>query len=525
MRWCVVLTLAVSAAAQTGSISGVVRDADAGTPVGNYLIRAADHAAMTAGDGSYSFDSLQPGPVLLLVNGIAGTAQRYVILSAGQKLTNIDLLVRSYDSRWISGRVLDGNGNPVAGVKVALRRREYRGGVMSYFPNGDAATGEDGKYLLKGLEPGRGYLVEVYPPATGDDKPDTDGADVKSRPLELPHTYYPGTTYVEDALAITLGPVETRTGVDIRIRKAPAYCIDGVIDDAGNTSQIQYTIDLEDSRGGVLRRAASGVSGQDGRFRSCHLFPGTYRVAPASANHSGRGYLGGMAEVVIRDGDVHDVRLAVQPVPPVSFEAVWDTPSGDAGGDLLRFPYEVTSLDESTRSLFAGVAAEGHLGASMPLPAVDFEIRARGLPPGDYLKDFLVSGVSLLRKPVVKGSAVLSGAHIRFVIGRDGGSIAGMAADSSGKAAPQLNVVFVPEDVSTPAELSEAISTTLTDQNGAFRSATLAPGRYRVIATSSPVPPTPECMEKLWAARSSAAGAEVQAGSTAAVKLVPVVLQ
>jgi hypothetical protein len=516
MRWCLLLALAVPSLAQTGSISGCVKDA-AGAPASDYLIQAMGFAGRTGGDGSFSFKSLTAGQIDLFVAGPAGTARQSIMLRAGQNLT-VNLTLRSLSSSLISGRVIDSNGDPVAGVKVALRRREFSNGVLGYFPNGDVATDKDGRYELRGAESGRGYLLEVYTPATGDDEPDP--ADPKDRPLEMPHTYYPGTPLVEDALVVTLGTSESRTGMDIRIRKSPTYCLDGTIVDANTPSQAQYTIAIEDGQGHVTRQVDSGVSGKDGKFRNCHLFSGTYRIAPGDSTVNDRGYLGGAMEATIRDGDLHDVRLDVQPVPPVTFEAVWDTEPSDHKA-MPRIGYDVSNLDQSTRHMFSGVAAEGHMNSSTPLPAVDFGIRVHTMPPGFYLKDLLISGVSSLRRPVVTWNAILGGAHLRFVIARDGGSIAGVAADANGNPVSNVNVVFIPIDAGSPAELPQAISTTITDQNGAYQSATLAPGRYRVVGTSSAILPTPECMEKLWAARIGAAEADVQPGNAVAVKLLP----
>ena len=520
MRWCLLFALAASAAAQTGSISGVVRDGTTGAPVADCIVSAPNGTTRTSSDGSFTFNSVAPGLVNLSAHNPNGAATRSIRLQAGQKLSNIDFILRLRSISSVSGRVLDANGDPMAGVKVGLRRREYEAGILRYRPNGDVATDKDGKYELKSLDPERSYLLEVYPAATGDDDP----GDAKDRPLELPHTYYPGTTHVEDALAITVGANEPRPGMDIRVRKLPTYCIDGTVEVMGQLSAVQYTVEAEDQQGRVLRTADSGMSGHDGKFRNCHLFAGTYRVGPGNATQNDWGRLGGGIEVTIRDADVHDVRLAAQPVPPVTFEWAWDSDPPDPKPALPRAGIEVSNLDDSIHNMFAAAAVEGQLDSSR-LPSADFIIRVRTLPPGLYLKDLLINGVSSVRQPLITWNAILGGVRVKMVIGHDGGSIAGVAADLNGTVAPNVNVVFVPETAAGANDLATLISTTVADQDGAFQSATLAPGKYFVIATSSPILPTPECMEKLWQARSGAPEAEVQAHNAAAVKVVPRVLE
>jgi hypothetical protein len=180
---------------------------------------------------------------------------------------------------------------------------------------------------------------------------------------------------------------------------------------------------------------------------------------------------------------------------------------------------ELQNLDDSFQAIFAAAAAERARQAQ--LPAEDFSLRIRSMPAGYYLKDLLLNGVSTLRRPVITWQTIMGGADVRCVVGRDGGSIAGAALDSAGTPLPNVNVVFIPENALNPADLPEAISTTLTDQRGAYQSATLSPGRYRVVATRSAIRPTPECMEKLWRARTAAQEVEVQPGSAAVAKLIP----
>ncbi len=513
MRWYFVLALAIPTAAQTGSISGVIRDA-AGKPVADCRVLATGTAARSSSDGSYSLTSLPAGMIQLTVASPDGTATSSVMLRAGDVLRNYDLELRPLGSISISGRVLDANGDPAPHVKVALRRREYRGGVLTYSASGDVQADEHGKYEIKTAQPGESYLVDVYPPRDSSGGDLSVPPDPKDRPLEIPHTYYPGTRLVEDAAAIAPAPGESRGGIDIRVTRAPTYCIDGSIDESGNPAAMQYTVQMEDTQGRVVRDVTGGVSADDGRFQNCHLFSGTYRIW---VNKSSR--IGGVTEVTVHDSDVHALRVSALPLPLLTMEWVWDSEPPDPKPAIPQGAMELQNLDDSFQAIFAAAAAERARQAQ--LPAEDFSLRIRSMPAGYYLKDLLLNGVSTLRRPVITWQTIMGGADVRCVVGRDGGSIAGAALDSAGTPLPNVNVVFIPENALNPADLPEAISTTLTDQRGAYQSATLSPGRYRVVATRSAIRPTPECMEKLWRARTAAQEVEVQPGSAAVAKLIP----
>jgi hypothetical protein len=154
----------------------------------------------------------------------------------------------------------------------------------------------------------------------------------------------------------------------------------------------------------------------------------------------------------------------------------------------------------------------------------DYEIRIGGIPKGHYLKDLLVGGVSRVRRPLLRRDDILSGASVRFLVARDGGMIAGTVSDKDGKVFGNYNVVMIPEAASSAADLSTMLAQAITDQNGVFLSLTLAPGKYRVMATPAAILPTPEFFAKLWALRAGAAEVEVRPNSNAQVTLAPSVL-
>ena len=60
-----------------------------------------------------------------------------------------------------------------------------------------------------------------------------------------------------------------------------------------------------------------------------------------------------------------------------------------------------------------------------------------------------------------------------------------------------------------------------TDQSGAWSSATMAPGKYFVLAVTDTIDRSPETIGKLWKARNHAEEVQITAGGKSALTLTP----
>ena len=60
-----------------------------------------------------------------------------------------------------------------------------------------------------------------------------------------------------------------------------------------------------------------------------------------------------------------------------------------------------------------------------------------------------------------------------------------------------------------------------TDQNGAWTSSAIAPGRYIVLASRTPFDRTPETIARLWGARDRGREVDVAPGATADAPVFP----
>jgi len=512
-RLCLCLALCLTVSAQTASLSGVVRNAD-GTALGGATISDGRATVEANADGTFTFSGLGPGDVTVTVTG-AGDANpvqfsKSFTLLPGQYITGVELVVPSWGS--ISGHVLDAGGNPMRGIGLELLGREYRGGVLQYAPRGTTVTDEHGAYKFPQASPAMSWIVSVTPRIRLSPTLPTGGR----RPTAPPVTYYPGTTDIEGALPMVLRPGEQVEGIDIKVTQSPTYCIGGAIQIGDTPGAEPFQIFQEDSHGFAIREVYTASSDGAGKFLTCGMLSGSYRIVAGAKPVSGV-YHSAAARVVLRDGDDRTLRLVVQTIPAVKFS--WEL----AGTPKSRTPPPVAaSLDGLLQPAMPSIQISG---GQRYAPLTDYVVTAAGLPLGYYVKDETVAGIRALRRPILPWMSVLTGAEIHFVVGSDGATVGGAVTDANGNPVADSKVLILPEDAVTPEELSVSMRVVAPDSHGQFISGTVAPGKYQVLATSSPVVPTPECMARILRARPGAQEADVGPGGTTSVKLNPVRLE
>lgn len=182
-------------------------------------------------DGRFLFESLPPGRYTLDVPDAVGTVsdrQRTFELALGLP-PDIDLW--SHPRAFVSGRVTDADGNPVATASVALVQPIYSRGRWGYFSSSTFGerTDADGRYEIA-APPGRYYL--------------------QLRDFEAPTLYYPDEVDLARAAQVTLGH-----GTVIREMNFVRP------DDAG--LRIQFAFPLPDARG---------------RYEIPNVLPGRYQI-------------------------------------------------------------------------------------------------------------------------------------------------------------------------------------------------------------------------------------------------------
>lgn len=520
--------------AARGSIAGVVRAAGTGTPIADAEVGARRPGGQPVtgksdSEGRYTLrlleaGSYQVGATVRSSDGVrfGASASRPVTLQPGQELTGIDIRVPLPGQ--ISGKVVDENGEPLANVYVMLVAREYFSGALRYVFASAGPTDDQGKYTVARVTPGRAFLLLAMKwqrsvPALSN-APD----DPKLRRPVPAATYYPDSRTPEGGEALILRAGEHKEGVDIRMRKAASYCVEALVSGPQDTAGLNFSIALErptsgtSGDGGMYMAMPGGKVGSDGKLRICELYPGEYRLE-VSHYPPGRGFDGpdfmGVAPVPITDRDVAGVRVTALPKIPVPGEVVWD---GTPPEKPLEAPLTI-DLRSISRTIYP--SAKSSIPGQFSFDGLvldEYSMAFRGLAGGVYLKDVTYAGRSVLRQSLQVGSEQ-GDAGLRVLVARDGGFIAARVADKDGNPMGDTNVLLIPANAGSEAELAASMKSGTTDQNGRWTSPALAPGKYYALASQAAVDKSPESIGKLWLARTRAQEIDLQPHATAQVTL------
>jgi hypothetical protein len=539
-------TLLAQQGAPNASISGVVKDAVTGQPLAKYNVSTYLNATWAGNAifqsattkqvnsvsdelGHYKISDLPPGTYRIQ----AGSAESFgntftkVVKVAGQDIEGIDF--RFKVEGMISGKIVDEYKEPVPGMTVYLVSPEYYGGELGYFIKALTRTDDRGQYKLTRVLPEHSYVVMAEQRPQSMPPHSTVPLDPKMRRRVPMRAFYPNATTKETAGTISVRPGERREGVDIEVKKSINYCMDAQLSGPMGAGEFYFNIEGAQpaagmsSNGGMTGGAPQGSTGPDGKLRVCNLSPGIYRLSAhektANANQNS---FRATTLITIVDQDVQ-VKLPMTAGPVVPGEVTWD---GEAPAEPVKGRVNIAL----TPLLRPGVLGERpNDRAEIPgtfslkdMTTGEYAVRASMNIPGVYVKDVRYAGHSVMYQPLRAGET--AGTGMQVVIARDGATISARVTNKDGAPVPDISVLMIPSDVSSPAMLQAAMATGQTDQTGVYTSHLLAPGKYYVIATESLINATPECIDRIWRARTKFTETTVAPSGTAQVSLAPVTL-
>ena len=117
----------------------------------------ARHSATTSTDGTFTMEDMTPGRYIVTLEraGFVQTAKNQMtfVVQHGQNLTR--LVFRMQAAGVISGKILDMDGDLMAGVAVNATTTGARGIAGLYAISGAGTTNDLGEYRISDLKPGR----------------------------------------------------------------------------------------------------------------------------------------------------------------------------------------------------------------------------------------------------------------------------------------------------------------------------------------------------------------------------------
>ena len=481
-----------------GQISGHVYRSDTGEPVPKAQVelypsdpdtaKAAgpERIVRTGPDGTFLFPDLPAGTFGVSVwrTGFSEFSPQeqehdhgqFIALKPGEKLEN--LVLRLYPTGVIAGQVSDEDGEAVQGLGVfALRINFQPGGRKQVSAAGQAVTDDLGNFRFPNLPPSSYYvsaggLIQHPMGAMGLKQSPTGGVQYRN-------TFYPGTSSLDEAQVLKVGPGLTTTDIRFTVPTEGDYAITGkVLSGVGRPTLKGAEVNCQRVEAvGYMFSEGVGQTVQmeaDHSFKCSSLPPGDYTLSVEAVNTGARNELG-FASVRVVDSNVH------------------------ANIEVGRAAEVRGSVDAPQGLSLAGkhIALETFGSGSYLLqeaPEVDSSARfaITNIPPGEFF--FTVSDAHGEESAYVKKAicnsrdyasreftlAVGTSLDCNITLASDTGRIHGKVTDGDNPARG-LVVVLVPES----QELRRIPRYTLTadtDVAGQYKIAGVIPGDYLLFA-------------------------------------------
>ena len=502
------------------SLEGVAIIAGTDEPVSNAVIELKWNGegtpdpilAATQANGRFLFRSVPPGDYLVVASrngylraelGQRSPTRRGVPLTLAPAQQVAGVRVAMTPTAAISGRILDGAGQPMPGIAVQLVRPLFQDGRRMMTVMKSMLTNDLGEYRIFWVAPGS-YYVNVIPP------PDTpagggiplvlnpygqpagrslwwDQSNVTARPLGsglreteayLP-MFFPGTADESSATPVELQPGADIRGIDIRLTPVRAWRVQGLILNGTTRQPVPgATVQLLSLTDGRMFQTTSDTMGM---YSIARVSSGPYALLSAVQSAG----LARLMNVEVRDADI-DARVELQPFLSLSGRLNGVDPSAFTVRLRLDFPIQNPPQLNAT-------------------PAADGSFTFRTVPPGDYrvfvapvllpqlppppsvpstLQNTYVKTIRMGSMDVLNGRLRIDqqpASTLEITLGSDAGSLNGRVLNARQEPAAAVTVVLLP-DVERRLIRTDLYRVTNTDQSGRFLLESLPPGEYRLFA-------------------------------------------
>ena len=274
-------------------------------------------AALSGGDGSFSFQSLAPGSYSIFAEKTGyqpGGLAAPLPLEPNQSRTGIEIKLNR--AAVITGRVTGADDLPVIGAEVAAYRHVWESGRRTVGRAESTNTDDRGVYRLYGLPAGR-YFIAASPPLEESPRGELEMSSAR--------TYYPNGTSAAEASVLNVRWGQELTGIDLVFRSQPTFSIAGLVADAEVGAACRACVvlaaNLQEGQGFASRQFAVAP---DGSYRIRGLAPGAYRIT--ALKPTGGRHVIASRVVYLTDRSVRDVYLVVGVGHTVAGRVVFDPP-------------------------------------------------------------------------------------------------------------------------------------------------------------------------------------------------------
>jgi hypothetical protein len=517
----------------TASIEGVVVRADSNEPLSSVKVvlnTAASQVVVTSSDGKFAFTNLRPGRHLLSATADGFVPTDYgkrgpngdfaeLVLTPDQRMTGVRLFMTPSGS--ISGRILDGRGEPAVRAQVRAERLSYHTGVPTLVTAQAVLTNDLGEYRLFWLPPGpyiisatltdpkapvlpvliapghmtvnhlRNSLTPLAAPGP------LSGISVTSRVNEggisieeasLP-VYYPGTGDARTASRVDVRAGANTAGIDVIAAPVRVHRVRGWVIDGSNGARIAgVTVGLipKSSDGRVESQPVPAIV-TPGGFEFAGIPPGSYFLFAQSAMHPGGqsldlngGRHAGGISIEVGNSDLENVTIVARPSYILSGRVRLDgqpPASADTGGRAAQLVLRADGRAGTPFETTANIARDGTFSIPVVL-AGEFQVFLRNLGELGYARsirlgpsDGLYERISMNGPPQVP---------LEIVINTNPGTLQGTVLNERREPVFNARVAVVPE--ARYRGRPDLYFSAKTDGSGKFTLRGMAPGNYAVFA-------------------------------------------
>lgn len=431
--------------------------------------------------GRFSVTGIEPGKYRISITRNGFVDQEYgasdylrfgppVTLAAKQQLR--DLTIKMTPNAVITGRILDEDGEPMAGVQVEAMRYRYTQGKKTLSAYKTATSNDLGQYRIYGLPPGQ-YLV-----AAAGRRGARPGAPVaRSSGDDYVTTFFAGTIDPAGATPLEVGPGQ-ETSADLRMHRHLTVSIKGRVTDAANSEGRRPNVMLTSRTMGMSSSSMRPATvDANGNFEIRGVAPGSYMLVAMSPQ---RGRLSvSRIPLDVGNSNIDSLSIQIQPSMQLSGRVRLDAQDPVNAGSLqlrlaLRDPVGImgpTTISTSVKSdgtfTFNGVLAD------------QYTLAISGLPEGYYVKQVRAGDQDAL----VLGIDTRSGAALPLdiLLSPNAGTAGGVVWDDQQQTVAEATVVLVPAE---PARREQPLfyKTATSAADGRFSLANIEPGQYKLFA-------------------------------------------
>lgn len=457
-------------------------------PAGTVMPGGQGYSTTTDSDGSFRIDGVNPGEYRLSANRSGYLSASYgakspnragspIRLDPAQQKT--DLAFAMTPQAVITGKVLDGDGDPVSGGMVQVLTPMWTRGKLRYNPRGGGQINDLGEYRIANLSPGKYYLFAQIFNNMPDGNVVTGKQDV--RPVR---TYYPSSIPFSGANPVEITAGQDVSGIDIRLQSAQTYHVRGHVAGlpSGNNGRERTALNLTPREDEIVVFGGGQSSlHPDGSFDISGVAPGAYYLSMFNMS----GQIRGMARqaVDVGAGDVDGVVLTI--TPPGSLRGVarleGNPPANSSQVSASKL--HLTLMSAEMMSMMSPPASakfsdDGTFTIENVMPG-KFYLQANA-PPGTYLKSARFGNSEVLGKELdlTGGAAGQLELIYRYGPGEIDGQI-DSTQNGSASSGAVAQIAVVPEELNADGS---GLRFSGTDTKGTFSMANLPPGRYRAYA-------------------------------------------